>query len=390
MIPRVLGPLTRRASAIEGMRELGGGCEIEVAQGAQVEPGTVLGRTKKGARVVRLPLEDAEVAATTVLKRAGESVRRGEPLMRRPGFFGLSSTEYVCPVDGYIEEILISQRAVLIREQTADVKAGVWGEVAEVMPERGVVLRFDGTVLRFFAGWGPPVAGQLTQGVDLFSPADVSRYIGEEHRGKIIWALSTVCAEAIVEAARVEVAGLVAGSIGLTELVRANAEVASRTGRAQLPLTLLISEGFGSAPMSAEFRRHLGAAVGRDIYLDNPLSGGGPGWARDPVVAFSPDSGQVSEGSPSEQVEGPHGAALPDALLRAHPRLPVPGDLVRSVDLDFFGRQGTIAGEPARRRLPTGVICLVAPVTLDDGRITELAVANLEILSPATGGQEGR
>jgi hypothetical protein len=383
MIPRMLGPLTRRATGIEGVRELGGGCEIEVVQGEVVVPTTVLGRTKKGARVVRLPLDEGELATTMVLKRAGESVRRGEPLLRKPGFFGLSNTEYVCPVDGYIEEILIPQRAVLIREQTADVRAGVWGTVAGVMPERGVVLRFDGTVLRFFAGWGPPVAGTLTAGVDLFSPADVSRYIGEEHRGKILWALSTVCAEAIVEAARVEVAGIVAGSIGLTELVRATAEVTARTGRAQLPLTLLISDGFGSAAMSPDFRRHLSGAVGRDIYLDNPVSGGGPGWALDPVVAFSP--------APAER-DGAVAAPAEPSVVKSGggPRLPVPGDLVRTIDLEMFGRHGTVSGPLIERRLATGVTLWMAPVTLDDGIATELAVANLELLSGAPGGAQGR
>jgi len=348
-----------------------------------------LGRTKKGARVVRLPLDETDLAATMVLKRAGESVRRGEPLLRKPGFFGLSNTEYVCPVDGYIEEILIPQRAVLIREQTADVRAGVWGEVSTVLPDRGVVLRFDGTVLRFFAGWGPPVAGILTPGVDLFSPADVSRNIGEEQRGRILWALSTVCAEAIVEAARVEVAGIVAGSLGLTELIRASAEVTSRTGRAQLPLTILISDGFGSAAMSPDFRRHLSGAVGRAIYLDNPVPGGGPGWALDPLVAFSPEhAADAAELETTTVTPAPASAAKAPAPIQ--PRLPMVGDLVRVVDLEVFGRHGVVTGKLVTRRLSIGTSCLIAPVTLDDGLVVEVPAANLELLSPAGEGPKGR
>lgn len=378
MIPRVLGQLARMETGIQGLRELGGGAEISVSAGQIVEPDTVLGRTKTGSRVVRLPLEDGEIAASTVLKRPGESVRRGEPLMRKASLMGLGNVEYVSPVDGFIEEILLTQRALLVREQTSDVRAGVWGEVARVEPEGGVLLRFDGTVLRLFAGWGPPVSGILTPGVELFSPADVSRYVSEEQRGRILWANSTVCAEAVIEAARVEVAGIVAGSVALVELMRAAAEITSRTGRARLPLTLLISEGFGSRPMAPLFRRHLSDAVGRTIYLDNPLAVGA-GWGRDPEVAFSPE--RVAGTGPA--METGHGFGLPQPAVCLEPRMPGAGDTVRVVDLDYFGQTGTVTGPVEPHRLSTGVVTQVAQVTLDDGMRVRVPVLNLELLGPA-------
>ncbi len=387
MIPRALGRLTRMETGIRGLRELGGGAEITVSQGQPVEPETVLGRTKTGSRVVRLPLDEGEIAASTVLKRPGESVRRGEPLMRKATLLGLGNVEYVCPVDGYIEEILLAQRALLIREQTSDVRAGVWGEVAAVEPDRGVVLRFDGTVLRFFAGWGPSVSGILTPGVELFSPADVSRYVTEEHRARVLWANSTVCAEAVIEAARVEVAGIVAGSIAFTELMRAAAEISSRTGRSRLPLTLLISEGFGSRPMGPLFRRHLSGAVGRTIYLDNPLAAAA-GWGRDPEVAFSPPRGEGGAApaprSRTRSLQGDAGSkGTVGSPVALRPRLPAAGEAVRLVDLDYFGQHGVFTGQIEEQRLSTGVVAQVAQVTLDEGAIVSVPVANLELLGPA-------
>jgi len=372
MIPRVLGRLIRREAGVEGLRELGPGAEIMVEQGQAVSPETVIGSSKTGSRVVRLPLNENELALSMILKRSGESVRRGEPLLRRAGMFGLANTEYVCPVDGYVEEILVEQRAVLIREHTAEVRAGVAGLVTEVLPERGVRLSFDGTVMRFLAGWGPPVAGLLTPGADLFSPSDIGRVINETHRGRIIWAHSTLCAEAIVEAARVEAAGLIAGSVSLLELQRATAEIRQRTGRARLPLTLLISEGFGSAAMSSAYRQYLSSAVGRTVYLD-AAERAELAWTSDPEIAFSPAAGAAAAGGP---------VAAP-VQLGFELGGPPAGTPVRLVDLDLFGRTGVTRGAPAPHHLETGVSVVAVEVVLDDGLPVVVPLANLEVIGGA-------
>lgn len=368
MIPRVLGQLIRYERAVEGFRELGPGAEILVEPGQQVQPQTVLGNTKTGSRVVRLPLNEGELASAMVLKRPGETVRRGEPLLRRASFFGLGNTEFLCPVDGYVEEILVPQRAILVRELTSDVRAGVSGTVTSVLPDRGVHLRFDGTVMRFFAGWGPPVAGVLRLVPDLFSPADVARNLDETYRGEIVWACSTLCAEAILEAARLEVAGLLAGSVSLLELQRAAGELRQLTGRMGLPLTLVISESFGSATMSPVYRRQLAAAVGRAVYLD-PGSTGDRGWRRDPEIAFSPHESATDAAAEL----GERGVISTLPVL-------TPGVRVRVVDLDAFGKQGVLAAPPEAVTLETGVLVEAVEVLLEDGERVRVPTQNVELV----------
>lgn len=368
MIPRVLGRLIRYERAVDGFRELGPGAEILVEPGQPVEPETALGSTKTGSRVVRLPLNEGELASAMVLKRPGETVRRGEPLLRRASFFGLGNTEFLCPVDGYVEEILVPQRAILIRELTSDVRAGVSGTVTSTLPDRGVTLRFDGTVMRFFAGWGPPVAGVLRLVPDLFSPADVARNLDETYRGEIVWACSTLCAEAILEAARLEVAGLLAGSVSLIELQRAAGELRQLTGRIGLPLTLVISESFGSAAMSPVYRRQLAAAVGRAVYLD-PGSTADHGWARDPEIAFSPHEGATD--ADAEFGERSVNCTVP-AL--------VPGLRVRVVDLDAFGKQGVLVAPSEAVELETGVVVDAVEVLLEDGERVKVPTQNVELV----------
>ena len=369
MIARYLGGLARRQRSIQGLRQLVGSATVSVEAGQDVAPDTVIGTSKTGSRVVRLPFEGDEAAWAAVLKRPGESVRRGEPLLRQSSFLGLGNVEYLCPVDGFVEEVLVPQRAVVIREHTAEVRAGISGVVTEVRDGQGVVLEFDGTTMRFFAGWGPPVAGDLTSAGELFAPADVARHITEGHRGKIIWAYSTLCAEAVLEAARIEAAGLIAGSVSLTELQRATVEVRARTGRDNLPLTLLISEGFGSMPMSAAYRRHLAAAVDRAVYLD-PGQAGDPAWPADPEVAFSPAPTETAMATPSS-VNGAEPLGGP----------PEPGTPVRILDLEHFGRRATVVGRPRQGRLPTGVTCPVIDVQLEDGIGLTLPIISLEVLA---------
>lgn len=338
------------------MRELGPGSEIFVSAGDQVSPDTVLGMTKSGTRVVRLPLEQGETAAMLVLKRPGESLRRGEPLLQRPTFLGLACTEYVSPVDGYVEEILLAQRAVLIREHTAEVRAGVEGVVVEVHPDRGVVLRFDGTVIRLVAGWGPPVAGQLAEGAELSVSANAVRAIRDEHRGKILWSYSRISPEAILEAVRVGALGVIGGSLNVSELRGVLSQVKQKTGRERIPLTVLISEGFGSAAMAPEIRSRLDDAVGRTVYLDAGGSGG-LWWTSDPEVTFSSVAAVAGE--------------------RSAPRHGTP---VRVTDLNWFGAQGRLVDGPVSATLPTGAVCPVVDVELDNGSIIRVPLINIERL----------
>ncbi|MDP2873112.1 MAG: hypothetical protein Q8P31_11325 [Bacillota bacterium] len=384
MIPRRLSAVIRGEEGIERLRELGPGAEVLVRAGERVRPDTVVGATKSGTRVVRLPLEGEETAAMMVLKRPGESLRRGEPLLQRPSWLGLACTEYVSPVDGYVEEILLAQRAVLIREHTAQVSAGVEGVVLDVLPDRGVLLRFDGTVIRFFAGWGPPVAGELAAGAELLAPADAARAVRDEHRGKILWAYSRISAEAILEAVRVGAAGLIGGSVGASELSGAMAQIRRRTGRERIPLTLLISEGFGSAPMSLEVRRSLASAVGHTVYLD----AGGPGgleWTRDPEVTFS--SPVCGGAAPAGPAGGPSGPGQPEPTAQWLAAPPARGELVRVIDVENFGAVGRIVSEVSTVPLATGVTCPVVAVELGDGTRVKVPVISVERLDapPASG-----
>jgi hypothetical protein len=371
LIPRRLAPVIRAEGGLERLRELGPGAELLVKPGETVTPETVLGTTKSGTRVVRLPLEQGEAAVTMVLKRPGESLRRGEPLLQRPSMLGLASTEYVSPVDGYVEEILLAQRAVLIREHTAEVRAGVSGVVVDVLPDRGVLLRFDGMVIRFFAGWGPPVAGPLAAGAELSTSADAARAIRDEHRGMILWSYSRISAEAILEAVRVGALGLIGGSLSASELSGVAGQVRSKTGRERIPLTLLISEGFGSSPLAPEIRRLLAATVGRTVYLDVGLAGSVAG-TRDPEVTFSaPAGGVLAAGGPVN--------TLADSALWLGQPLP-PGSPVRLVDMDHFGAVGRTDGEVETSVLPTGVACPVVAVELADGTRVQVPVINVERL----------
>jgi hypothetical protein len=229
------------------------------------------------------------------------------------------------------------------------------------------------------------VAGQLTPACELFSPADIGRYVNESHRNRVIWATSTLCAEAILEAARVEAAGIVAGSVSLLELQRAVAEIRQRTGRARLPLTLLISEGFGSAPMAAERRLCLGAAVGRVIYLDAGERGE-LAWAEEPEVAFSPDDDGRAAGLSGAQAAGQGGNPAADAgegdLLPPMGPL-TPGLTVRLVDLDHLNQSAIVAGTARTLRLETGAATACVDVRLPDGTLLTVPVLNLEVTGEA-------
>ena len=184
----------------------------------------------------------------------GDAVDAGEMLAISPGFWGWFRTTAYAPVAGTIESVSPITGQMLVRGPAVplNVRAYLTGNVVEVRPDEGVVIEADAAVIQGIFGVGGESYGTLWMAVK--SPAEdlTPQQIDESMSGKIIIGGRRMTYAAVQRAIEVKAAAVVAGGIDdhdLREILGYDLGVAV-TGSEKIPLTLMITEGFGEIAMS--------------------------------------------------------------------------------------------------------------------------------------------
>jgi len=199
--------------------------------------------------------------------REGDEVRQGAILAAAPSLTGMDYS--FAPISGRIEKICSKTGTVTIVRETkiTQIDAYIPGEVAEILPQEGAVIETRAMYIQGIFGLGGEAYGPLQVLVDdpaaELSPAALS----EAQPGQIVVGGSYVGLEALRRALQVGVKGIITGGVDAIDLVRVRGrEIAvGITGQEDLPLTIVITEGFGVRSMNQvifeELRRHQGQVV---------------------------------------------------------------------------------------------------------------------------------
>lgn len=202
----------------------------------------------------KLGIDPDRIAQTLKVKEESE-VKKGELLASNSSFFGWLNDEVRSPVDGKIEYIIKSTGHLGIRlpSKAIGLSAFISGKVVSEVPGSSVTVEAEGTLIQGIFG----VGGERT-GTILYLENHRGHEIQRSHiqslalKGKIICGGKTFSNDAINFAANSGSVGIFTGSITSEALEKftGSALGISMTGDEELPLSLIISEGFGSLPIS--------------------------------------------------------------------------------------------------------------------------------------------
>lgn len=352
--------------------------EVLLEVGDRVQADTVVARARgQGAMVTvnvaaALDLRPAEVAAA-MIREVGETVAAGDVLARTRGLWGWLGSVCRAPVAGTVAAVSAHTGQVLIQRpaQPLEVKAYLPGIVAEVAPGRGVAVTGWGALAPGVFGVGGECAGELVLAVRRPEATLDEARIGGDHRGQILVAGAAVTAGALTRAAAAGARGVIVGGIAAAELARwlGRELTVADTTDVSAPLTLVVLEGFGSAPLDRRVFALLAASEGRQACLSG-VTRVRAGAVRPEVIipSSSPPAGGAADRSTT-------------AVLEVGCRVLVVRD-------PWFGRRGRVArlpGEPCT--MANEARCLAAEVDLDDGATITVPRANLEIVGDAAGEQ---
>lgn len=344
--------------------------EVLVREGDRVAPGTVVARAQlpgilQTVRVgERLGIDPGEVPHA-VSVRAGDRVEREQVLAESKGLFGFFKTRVVSEFAGTVEEVSDVTGSVLVREPSTpvDVDAYLKGAVAEVLPGEGAVVEARGAMVQGIFGVGGERHGAIRVAVNAPDVPLGDEHVRDDDAGRILVGGSGLTHAAIVRAAEVGVRGLIAGGLrdaDLVEYLGYDIGVAI-TGDERIPLSILVTEGFGFLPMAERTFELLRSLDGKAASL-NGATQIRAGVIRPEIVVPLAEAG----------AEPP-----PDATFDLRE-----GTAIRCIREPYFGRLGTVTDLPATLvTLDSGTEVRVLRARLADGEEVTVPRANVEIVA---------
>ncbi len=233
--------------------------EVLVEQGKAVSPDTIVARTDipgnpQTVNVANsLGVEPEDIAEFMKVKTGG-SIKKGEILAEYRSFFGLFKHTVTSPVDGVVEMVSTVTGQVTLREPPIPVQVDAYidGIVEEVLPKEGVIIKTEGAFIQGIFGVGGETQGVIRVAVDSADEVLDENLIKPDDKGKVIVGGSLVTAAAIKKAGEVGARGIVAGGIIDTDLIAylGHDIGVAITGHEDVPVTVIITEGFGKMRMA--------------------------------------------------------------------------------------------------------------------------------------------
>ena len=344
--------------------------EVTVQMGDRIEAEDVVAKASLPGNVqlvniansLSIPTEDIR---DYMLKKEGEPIAKDEIVGETKGLFGLFKSQARAPTDGTIESISDVTGQVIIREAPipVNVMGHISGSIVKVISNEGAIVEAYGTYIQGIFGVGGETVGTLEIVVDSPNTPLTKDLIQPVHRDKILCGGTIVGNDAIQEAIRQGVKGIIVGGIhdnDLRALLGYELGVAI-TGSEELGLTLVVTEGFGEIDMAARTFDLLKAQEGM-ITSINGATQIRAGVVRPEIII------------PVEAQEEAVGAASTGDALNI-------GTPIRIIREPYFGVLGSVSALPVElQELETEAMVRVLEVELEDGNKVVLPRANVEII----------
>lgn len=215
---------------------------------------------------------DPKELSLFLLKKEGDRVEEGEVIVKYSSFFGLFKQEIKSNLTGIVESISLATGQIILRKDPTPIEviAFVDGIVENVIPKTGVVVKTYGTYIQGIFGVGREKIGKLNVLVEDNSKElmDIS-LLDKVKKGDIIVGGSYISKEFIDKSVEKGVVGIIVGGIDaetLKQMLGYEIGVAV-TGTEDIPVTFVVTEGFGKINMAEKTFDLLKKSHGRAVSI---------------------------------------------------------------------------------------------------------------------------
>ncbi|MDG2093709.1 MAG: hypothetical protein P8J89_00365 [Phycisphaerales bacterium] len=365
------GLLVTRHKKHRIMRRLPISGDVRVKINDQVKAGDIVAETNLPGNVHpvnlanQMSLPPADVVAC-MLKAEGDAIALDEPMAQSKGMFGMFKNTVKSRFEGTVETISPVTGQVIIRGAPlpVQVKAYMSGQVVSVSEHEGCEIEADVAYMQGIFGVGGETQGKIRvvgSGHDQELTADL---ITDDMAGCLIIGGARMTVEAIQRAREVKAAGIISGGIDdqdLKELLGYDLGVAI-TGRENLGITVIVTEGFGEIAMADRTYAMLREFEGRVASIN--------GATQIRAGVMRPEIIIPLESVPPAANEG----QFEEGQLEA-------GRLLRVIRDPWFGMIGKVSDLPAKPHvLGSGSKARVLEVTFPSGEKAIVPRANVELI----------
>jgi biotin carboxyl carrier protein len=310
-----------------------------------------------------LHLEPQEIASH-LIAQIGDVVSEGDVLARTQGMWGLFKSEVRSPISGAVEELSEVSGHLRLREgaRRIEVLAHFAGEVIEVLEGEGAMIEARAALVQGIFGVGGERRGQLK--MVTASPSEPLRAEAiDDCAGRVLVAGAGAEGEVIRRAAEAGAAGLVVGAVSdeaLRQYVGYDIGVAI-TGQETMPMTLILTEGFGELPMAQRTWDLLASLEGQLASINGAT--------------------QIRAGVIRPEIIVTHAPGATAAVQDDLPMSLAVGVKVRLIREPNFGALGRVVALPSELiEIETESRVRIALVELDRGGVVRVPRVNLELI----------
>lgn len=300
-----------------------------------------------------------------MLRKMGEEVKKGQIFAKKgeqAAFFTKSAS---APISGIISEINENTGYVTISRPFKEVvvRAYLTGKVVEILPRRGAIVETPAVRVTGIFGVGRETHGNLKTLVDDPGATVGPDLITPDCKDRILLGGGHVSNEAMVRALEVGARGLITGTASYLNIIKSLGVKlgVGITGQEDVPMTLILMEGFGQLAMRRHVFDALRALEGREASINGAT--------------------QIRAGAIRPEIVVP----FPEAEGTVEPEPPVdeelsPGQPVRVINEPFFGAVGQVVELPREAyKIETEASVPVVRVRLESGDVVTVPRANVEV-----------
>ncbi len=358
-------------AVVRKTRELPAPGRILCELGDTVTPDTLVARAELPGElhILRIPeslgIEPFE-AVKGIKVKEGDAVAEGDLLCEHVGLFGLFRSRFHAPASGVVEFVTprTGHMGVRLAAHAIELRAYLPGTVVEVEQDKSVTVESRGAFIQGIFGIGGERCGviQVLDG----GPRTVlgANTIPADAAGKVLVGGTRPTLKALQQAATAGAVGMVVGSVDdhtLRGYLGYDLGMAL-TGHEDVPMTVIVTEGFGWLPVAERTHSLLRSLDGRAASI-NGATQVRAGAVR-PEIIVARDEGEA----PASREPAPA------------PGLRV-GAPVRIVRAPHFGVAAeVVALPPEPEPIETGARTRVLRARLPDGQTVTVPRANVELL----------
>lgn len=353
------------------MRRLPIAGDVRVQEGDQVSADNIVAETNLPGDVHpinlanQMSLPPADVVSC-MLKKEGDSIALDEPLAQSKGLFGMFKTTVNSRFEGTVETVSPVTGQVIVRGAPlpVQVRAYISGKVVGVKAGEGCEIEADVAYVQGIFGVGGETHGTIRVVGSTHDQELTEDLITADMEGCIIIGGARMTVEAIKKAQKHKVAAIISGGIDdqdLKQLLGYDLGVAI-TGREDLGITVIVTEGFGEIAMAERTFAMLRDFEGKEASV-NGATQIRAGVMRPEIIVplDSPPSADKNKKFEEGQLET--------------------GRQLRVIRDPWFGMIGTVSALPAEPHvLGSGSKARVLEVTFPSGEKAIVPRANVELI----------